>query len=71
MQIARIKEERARDKEISTIQRESESKLAALRNRYKLAAVMIPPIPPLLFAIIVFFIRRIRERQGVASARLR
>ena len=71
MQIARIKEERARDKEITTIQRDSDSKLSALRNRYKLAAVMIPPIPPLLIAIIVFFIRRIRERKGVASTRVR
>jgi ABC-2 type transport system permease protein len=71
MQIARIKEERARDKEITNIQRDSERKLSSLRNRYKLAAVMIPPIPPLLIAIIVFFIRRIRERKGVASTRLR
>ena len=71
MQIARIKEERTRDKEITTIQRDSDSKLSTLRNRYKLAAVMIPPIPPLLIAIIVFFIRRIRERKGVASTRLR
>lgn len=71
VQVTRIQEERNRDKEIATIKRESESKLAALRNRYKLAAVLIPPIPPLLIAIIVFFVRRIRERKGVASARLR
>jgi ABC-2 type transport system permease protein len=71
VQVTRIQEERSRDKKIATIKRESESKLAALRNRYKLAAVLIPPIPPLLIAIIVFFIRRIRERKGVASARLR
>jgi ABC-2 type transport system permease protein len=71
VQVTRIQEERSRDKKIATIKRESESKLAALRNRYKLAAVLIPPIPPLLIAIIVFFIRRIRERKGVATARLR
>ena len=71
VQVTRIQEERSRDKKIATIKRVSESKLAALRNRYKLAAVLIPPIPPLLIAIIVFFVRRIRERKGVASARLR
>jgi ABC-2 type transport system permease protein len=71
VQVTRIQEERNRDKKIASIKRESESKLAALRNRYKLAAVFFPPIPPLLIAIIVFFVRRIRERQGVASARLR
>ncbi|MBT7255325.1 MAG: hypothetical protein HN882_10010, partial [Planctomycetaceae bacterium] len=71
VQVTRIQEERNRDKQIATIKRESESKLAALRNRYKLAAVLIPPIPPLLIAIIVFFVRRLRERKGVASARLR
>ncbi|MBT4693113.1 MAG: ABC transporter permease [Planctomycetaceae bacterium] len=71
VQVTRIQEERNRDKQIATIKRESESKLAALRNRYKFYAVLIPPIPPLLIAIIVFFVRRIRERKGVASARLR
>ena len=71
VQVTRIQEEQNRDKEIATIQRESDSKLARLRNGYKWVAVVCPPIPPLLIAIIVFFVRRIRERQGVASARLR
>jgi len=33
--------------------------------------VLLPPIPPLLVAIVVFFTRRAREREGVSKARLR
>jgi ABC-2 type transport system permease protein len=34
-------------------------------------AVVLPPIPPLLVALVVFFTRRAREREGVSRARLR
>ena len=34
-------------------------------------AVILPPIPPLLVAIVVFSLRRKREREGVAKSRLR
>jgi ABC-2 type transport system permease protein len=71
VQVTRIQEERNRDKEISTIKRKSKSKLNALRTDYRWKAVVYPPLPPLLIAIIVFFVRRKRERTGVAIARLR
>jgi ABC-2 type transport system permease protein len=38
---------------------------------YKLWAVILPPIPPLLVAFVVFMRRRLREREGVTRARLR
>jgi ABC-2 type transport system permease protein len=34
-------------------------------------AVLLPPIPPLLVAIVVFFTRRAKEREGVSRSRLR
>jgi ABC-2 type transport system permease protein len=37
----------------------------------KMMTVLLPPIPPLAIAIIVFLIRRAREREGVARSRLR
>ena len=42
-----------------------------MQIQYKLWAVLLPPIPPLLVAVVVFFTRRAREREGVAKSRLR
>ena len=42
-----------------------------MQDRYKLYAILIPPIPPLLLALAVFFRRRELERQGVSRERLR
>jgi len=38
---------------------------------YKMWAVILPPIPPLLLAAVVFFIRRSKEKEGVAKSRMR
>jgi len=46
-------------------------KVRGVQDQYKLWAVVLPPIPPLLVAIVVFFTRRAREREGVAKSRLR
>jgi ABC-2 type transport system permease protein len=65
----RLKKEHA--KEIA----EKENNLAVdvrrVQAQYKLWAVILPPIPPLAVAIVVFGIRRTREREGVARSRLR
>ena len=42
-----------------------------MQGAYKLWAVLIPPIPPLLVAGFVFLNRRAKEREGVSSKRLR
>jgi ABC-2 type transport system permease protein len=42
-----------------------------VQDWYKTAAVLLPPIPPLLVGLYVFFNRRAREREGVSKARLR
>ena len=41
------------------------------QDNFKLLAVLLPPIPPLLVGLIVFFNRRAREKEGVSKARLR
>jgi ABC-2 type transport system permease protein len=41
------------------------------QDQYKMWAVLLPPIPPLVVAIWVFSLRRRREREGVAKSRLR
>ena len=71
LEVEQVKQERDRDKKIATIRRDSNRKIARMQNKYKFLAVLIPPIPPLLIAVFVFFNRRIKEREGVAASRLR
>jgi ABC-2 type transport system permease protein len=48
---------------------EAELKIQEIQRKYKLAAVLIPPIPPLLLGLFVFTRRRLREREGISKAR--
>jgi ABC-2 type transport system permease protein len=40
-----------------------------IQGQYKLWSVVLPPIPPLVIALTVFFVRRIRESEGVPLSR--
>ena len=42
-----------------------------IQGQYKLWSVVLPPIPPLLIALAVFFVRRIRESEGIPVSRRR
>lgn len=66
---ARIERELKRD--LKQLERKLELQVRGIRNSYKLWAVILPPIPPLLVAFVVFVRRRLREREGVTRARLR
>ena len=67
--IEQLKQER--DKKINKIETELALQVDAVSGGYKLGVVIFPPIPPLVIGLIVFFSRRAREREGVASERLR
>ncbi len=60
-----------RDKEIRQAQRTLEQQIAGEQNKYKRWALLLPPIPPILLGLYVFFHRRTREREGVSKRRLR
>ncbi|MBX3414925.1 MAG: Gldg family protein [Pirellulales bacterium] len=60
-----------RDRDIERIESELASTVRHTQDRYKLAAVLLPPIPPLVVAVVVYFNRRSREREGVSKQRLR
>lgn len=60
-----------RDKNIEQAERSAQLEISRIQNRYKLLAVSLPPIPPLIVGLIVFFNRRAREREGVSRSRLR
>jgi ABC-2 type transport system permease protein len=56
---------------LQELRRQSELTIAQIQNRYKLAALLFPPIPPLLIGIVVFAWRRLQEREGISKARRR
>ncbi len=63
--------ERDRNKKIEDARRVADLEIRAIQNQYKMLAVFIPPIPPLLVGIAVFVSRRLREREGISKSRLR
>lgn len=63
--------EQKRDQQIRQAETAYSTSLHAWQDLYKLLAVLIPPIPPLLVGAAVFFNRRVREREGVSQSRLR
>jgi ABC-2 type transport system permease protein len=65
----RIKKEKK--EEYNKIESNLNAQKRRYQERYKMMAVILPPIPPLLVAIAVFTRRRKREREGVAKTRLR
>ncbi len=60
-----------RDSKIKEAETKSAQAIRSVQDRYKLWAVLLPPIPPLIVAFVVFFNRRANEREGVSKARLR
>ena len=62
------------DREEEKTYRDIDNKMAAsihrVQDNYKRLAVLLPPIPPLIVAVWVFFIRRSQERESVAASRL-
>jgi ABC-2 type transport system permease protein len=63
--------ERSRDKELQRIDRELVLSKRAVQDWFKMWAVLLPPIFPMLIGVVVFFNRRANEREGVSRSRLR
>jgi ABC-2 type transport system permease protein len=69
VRVAALQQER--DRKIDSIDRNLALEVRKVQDWYKLLAVLIPPIPPLLLAFFVFFHRRQAEREGVDKSRFR
>ncbi len=67
--LQRLKDKQNQD--IKQSQNALQATVSRVQDDYKLWAVLLPPIPPLIVALIVFFNRRANEREGVSKARLR
>ncbi|MCA9235734.1 MAG: Gldg family protein [Planctomycetales bacterium] len=63
--------ETERTREVKKIEYDLEQDVRSVQDLYKMIAIVLPPIPPLLLAVWVFFRRREAERQGVARERMR
>jgi ABC-2 type transport system permease protein len=60
-----------KERKINEIETELAIKVRQVQDWYKMWAVLLPPIPPFLIGIMVYFHRRRQEREGVSRARLR
>lgn len=60
-----------RNRRVKQISYATDQEIRGVQDRYKLYAILIPPIPPLLLALYVFFRRRGAEQEGIAKTRLR
>jgi ABC-2 type transport system permease protein len=62
---------RERDRNIREARRSTDDAIRKTQNYYKMLAVFLPAIPPLIVGIVVFVSRRLREREGISKTRLR
>jgi ABC-2 type transport system permease protein len=63
--------EKERNKKVKQSERELAANIRSVQDRYKLLAVLLPPILPILLAFFVYFHRRKAEREGADARRLR
>jgi ABC-2 type transport system permease protein len=63
--------ENSRNRKIKQIDYATDQEIRGVQDLYKLYAILVPPIPPLLLALYVFFRRRGAEQEGIAKTRLR
>ena len=63
--------EKERDRQVRQLERDLDGKIRGVQDRYKLYAVLLPPVLPILLALLVYFHRQESEREGVSKTRLR
>lgn len=70
MEVAREKFQAEFQQEQERITRDLNREVLYRQNQVKMLAVVLPPIPPILIGIIVFVIRRLKEREGLSKDRI-
>jgi ABC-2 type transport system permease protein len=71
MEVYKTARDKETERDIRLIQRELDRDIQSMQSTYKLFAVLLPPLIPLIVGIAVFFHRRSREKLGVAATRMR
>ena len=62
---------RDRERDVKNTMSELATEVRGVETNAKWLAVLLPPILPLLLGVVVFAVRRSREREGVSHKRLR
>ncbi|WP_165226758.1 Gldg family protein [Aquisphaera insulae] len=70
LDVEKTKVEDERLDKVRDAKAESEQKTRAIENRVRFMAAALPPLPPLLLGLVVFFIRLNRENTGAVPTRL-
>ena len=60
-----------KERRLKQIRYKKDQDIRSVQDRYKRYAILVPPIPPLLVALYVFFRRRETERESIAEIRRR
>jgi ABC-2 type transport system permease protein len=63
--------ESSRSRKLKQISYATDQEIRGVQDRYKLYAILVPPILPMLLAMYVFFRRRGAEQEGIAKTRLK
>lgn len=58
------------EREQERITRDLNRRILYYQNQVKTLAVALPPIPPIIIGIIVFVVRRLKEREGLSKERI-
>ena len=62
---------REQNRKLKKIQRDLDLQIRNVQTRFKCWAIILPPIPPLMLGLVVFFQRRSRERESITRERRR
>ena len=71
LEAAKSRLQKEREQKITRIERDLNLQITREQDWYKMWAVILPPVLPMLVGLGVFFNRRAHEREGVARSRLR
>lgn len=71
LEAAKSRLQKEREQKITRIERELNLQITREQDWYKMWAVILPPVLPMLVGLGVFFNRRAHEREGVSRSRLR
>lgn len=70
LELEKAAQERKRDEKYREIERNLAGQVQRVQDRYKILAVALPPLLPLMIALCVFIVRRSQEGEGVPVDRI-
>lgn len=70
LELEKAAQERKRDEKYREIERNLAGQVQRVQDRYKILAVALPPLLPLMIALCVFIVRRSKEGEGVPVDRI-